>query len=148
MAKLLIVDDHEVLAASLAFVLDGVEEEAAHLEDVLARARAIDEAVAAMGLADLFVTTLSTEELNGAGKPAPDVYLEVCRRIGVDPRSSVAVEDAHNGILSARAAGLRVVAIPPHFNPPPASTLALADVVLDSLDDLTTDLVAGLLDLA
>ncbi|HEY3337219.1 MAG TPA: HAD family phosphatase [Propionicimonas sp.] len=105
----------------------------------------IDEAVAAMGLTDLFVTTLSTEEVNGAGKPAPDVYLEVCRRIGVEPGSAVAIEDAHNGILSAHAAGLKVIAIPPHFNPPPASTLALADVVLDSLDDLTTDLVAGLL---
>ncbi len=104
----------------------------------------IDAAVTAMGIADLFVTTVSTEELNGAGKPAPDVYLEVCRRIGVDPASAVAVEDAHNGILSAHAAGLKVVAIPPHFNPPPASTLALADIVLDSLDDLTTDLVAGL----
>lgn len=104
----------------------------------------IDAAVAAMGIADLLVTTVSTEELNGAGKPAPDVYLEVCRRIGVAPASAVAVEDAHNGILSAHAAGLKVVAIPPHFNPPPASTLALADVVLDSLDDLTTDLVSGL----
>jgi HAD superfamily hydrolase (TIGR01509 family) len=104
----------------------------------------IDAAVAAMGIGDLFVTTVSTEELNGAGKPAPDVYLEVCRRIGVAPATAGAVEDAHNGILSAHAAGLKVVAIPPHFNPPPASTLALADVILDSLDDLTTDLIAGL----
>lgn len=101
----------------------------------------IDAAIAAMGVAELFVTTVSTEELNGAGKPAPDVYLEVCRRIGVAPESTVAVEDAHNGILSAHAAGLKVVAIPPHFNPPPESTLALAAVVLDSLDDLTPDLI-------
>ena len=101
----------------------------------------IDAAVATMGIAELLVTTVSTEELNGVGKPAPDVYLEVCRRIGVTPRTTVAVEDAHNGILSARAAGLKVVAIPPDFNPPPASTLALADVVLDSLDDLTPDLI-------
>jgi beta-phosphoglucomutase-like phosphatase (HAD superfamily) len=52
--------------------------------------------------------------------------------------------DAHNGILSAHAAGLKVVAIPPHFNPPPAATLAVADVVLDSLDELTTELVVEL----
>ena len=101
----------------------------------------IDAAVKAMGVAELFVTTVSTEELNGAGKPAPDVYLEVCRRIGVAPPTAVAIEDAHNGILSAHAAGLKVVAIPPHFNPPPRSTLALADVVLDSLDDLTSELI-------
>ena len=105
----------------------------------------IDAAVTAMGLDGVFGATLSTEEL-GAGKPAPDVYLEVCRRLGVPPAGAVAVEDAHNGILSAHAAGLAVVAIPPHFNPPPAETLALADLVLGSLDDLTADLVDGLLE--
>lgn len=104
----------------------------------------IDAAVAELGLADVFATTLSTEELGGAGKPAPDVYLEACRRLGVEPAQAVAVEDAHNGILAAKAAGMAVVAIPPHFNPPPASTLALADAVLTSLNELTVELVAGL----
>ncbi len=104
----------------------------------------IDAAVTAMGLDGVFGTTLSTEEL-GAGKPAPDVYLEACRRLAVEPSRSVAVEDAHNGILSAHAAGLVVVAVPPHFSPPPAQTLALADLVLDSLDELTADRVDGLL---
>nr|WP_300141710.1 HAD family phosphatase [Propionicimonas sp.] len=103
----------------------------------------IDAAVRAMGLDGVFGTTLSTEEL-GAGKPAPDVYVEVCRRLGVEPGRAVAVEDAQNGILSAHAAGLAVVAIPPHFNPPPPEILALADVVLDTLDELTAELVAGL----
>jgi len=105
----------------------------------------IDAAVHAMGLDGVFGTTLSTEELQ-AGKPSPDVYLEACRRLGADPVRSVAVEDAHNGILSARAAGLAVIAIPPHFNPPPAKTLALADLVLDSLDELTADRVSALLE--
>lgn len=104
----------------------------------------IDAAVEAMGMAELFGTTISTEEL-AAGKPAPDVYLEACRRLGVDPAQAVAVEDAHNGILSAHAAGLIVVAVPPHFKPPPAATLALADAVIDSLDDLTVALVEELL---
>ncbi|MCB0913417.1 MAG: HAD family phosphatase [Propionibacteriaceae bacterium] len=105
----------------------------------------IDSAVASMGLAEEFGATLSTEELD-AGKPAPDVYLEVCRRLGVPPERAVAVEDAHNGILSAHTAGLAVVAVPPHFKPPSADTLALADVVLDSLDELTVDLVENLLE--
>lgn len=105
----------------------------------------IDAAVAELGLAEVFVTTVSTEELGGTGKPAPDVYLEVCRRLGVHPGQAVAVEDAANGILSAHAAGMLVVAIPPHFSPPPAETLALADAVLDSLDELTVELVEGLL---
>lgn len=106
----------------------------------------IDQAAATMGVADRFATTMSTEELaDGAGKPAPDVYLEVCRRLGVEPHRAVAIEDAPNGIRSAHAAGMKVVAIPPHFHPPGADVLALADVVIGSLDDLSIDLVAGLL---
>ena len=105
----------------------------------------IDAALEFMGVSDLFVAPLSTEELGGAGQPAPDVYLEVCRRLGVDAGRALAVEDAPNGILAAHAAGMAVVAIPPHFHPPSPDILALADVVIDSLDDLTVDLVADLL---
>lgn len=106
----------------------------------------IDEALRIMGVTDLFSATLSTEELGGgAGKPAPDVYLEVCRRLGVRPQRAVAVEDSSAGIRAAVAAGMGVIAIPPHFHPPSAETLALADVVLDSIDNLTVDLVADLL---
>jgi HAD superfamily hydrolase (TIGR01509 family) len=104
----------------------------------------IDAAVAELGLADVFATTLSTEELNGAGKPAPDVYLEVCRRLGADPSRSVAVEDAPNGIRSAHAAGMAVIAVPPHFHPPTADVLELADAVIENLDALDEALVSGL----
>ena len=104
----------------------------------------IDTAVAELGLAGVFATTASTEELGGAGKPAPDVYLEACRRLGVEPKQAVAVEDANAGILSAKAAGMAVIAVPPHFNPPPAGTLALADAVLADLGELSVELVAGL----
>ena len=106
----------------------------------------IDAAVEELGLADVFATTVSTEELNGAGKPAPDVYLEVCSRLGADPARSVAVEDAPNGIRSAHAAGLVVIAVPPHFHPPTADVLALADVVIDDLGRLDADLVTRLID--
>jgi beta-phosphoglucomutase-like phosphatase (HAD superfamily) len=64
------------------------------------------------------------------------VYLEAARRLGVDPVRCGAVEDSHNGIRSAKSAGMRVVAVPnPHF-PPDAGALALADVVLGSIDEL------------
>jgi HAD superfamily hydrolase (TIGR01509 family) len=73
------------------------------------------------------------------GKPAPDVYLEAARRLGVDPANCLAVEDSHNGIRSAKAAGMRVVAIPnPHF-PPGGDALALADVVLASVAELSPE---------
>ena len=63
--------------------------------------------------------TVSSEEVEH-GKPAPDVYLEAARRLGVDPAACAAVEDSRNGIRSARAAGMRVIAIPnPHYPPSP-----------------------------
>jgi HAD superfamily hydrolase (TIGR01509 family) len=100
----------------------------------------IDAALEVMGVADLFRTTVSSEEV-GRGKPAPDVYLEAAQRLGVRPQDVAAIEDSANGIRSAKAAGMRVIAIPnPHF-PPPDDVLAQADVVLGSLDELTPDAV-------
>jgi HAD superfamily hydrolase (TIGR01509 family) len=91
-------------------------------------------------LTPFFAATVSSEEV-AHGKPAPDVYVEAARRLGVDPRRAAAIEDSHNGIRSARAAGMRVVAIPnPHF--PPGDALDEADVVLSSLDELTPERVS------
>ncbi len=102
----------------------------------------IDLALELGGLAPLFAVTVSSEEV-GRGKPAPDVYLEAVRRLGVEPARAAAVEDSANGIRSAHAAGLRVVAIPNAHFPPDDESLALADVVLDSLTDLTAESVAA-----
>jgi HAD superfamily hydrolase (TIGR01509 family) len=102
----------------------------------------IDLALGLAGLAPLFRVTVSSEEV-ARGKPAPDVYVEACARLGVAPERAAAVEDSANGIRSAHAAGLRVVAIPnAHFRPA-EDALALAHVVLASLDDLTPEAVAG-----
>ena len=95
----------------------------------------IERALAVSGLAPLFRIAVSSEEV-ARGKPAPDVYLEASRRLGVDPRQAVAVEDSRNGILSARAAGMRVVAIPNRAFPPGEEALAAAHVVLRSLAKL------------
>lgn len=105
----------------------------------------IDAGIAQLEIADVIEVSISTEELNGAGKPAPDVYLEVCRRLGGDPHRSVAIEDSTNGIGAALAAGMVVIAVPPHFNPPPSEVLAEVDAVLTSLDELSVELVEGLL---
>jgi HAD superfamily hydrolase (TIGR01509 family) len=100
----------------------------------------IDLALELMSVADLFQATVSSEEVE-RGKPAPDVYLETARRLGVRPENVVAIEDSANGMRSAKAAGMRVIAIPnPHF-PPPADVLAEADLVLESLSELRLDAV-------
>jgi HAD superfamily hydrolase (TIGR01509 family) len=93
----------------------------------------IDRALELSGLDEFFRVTVSSEEV-ARGKPAPDVYLEAMRRLGIG--EGVAIEDSENGIKSAHAAGLRVIAIPnPHF-PPADDALALADEILPDLDAL------------
>jgi HAD superfamily hydrolase (TIGR01509 family) len=99
-------------------------------------------------LADLdacFAATVSSEEVP-SGKPAPDVYLEVARRLGYTPTGCVAVEDSANGIRSARAAGMTVIAVPNREFPPSADALALASDTLGSLAELAVPRVrrAGL----
>jgi HAD superfamily hydrolase (TIGR01509 family) len=96
----------------------------------------IDAALELAGLAHLFQATVSSEEVP-RGKPAPDVYLEAARRLGVAPERAAAIEDSHAGIRSAKAAGMRVVAIPNPSYPPDEHALAEADIVLDSISQLT-----------
>jgi len=94
------------------------------------------------GIAGCFQATVSAEEVEH-GKPAPDVYLEAARRLGVAPERCTAVEDSHAGIRSAKSAGMRVVAIPNAAFPPDTETVALADAVIRSLDELTVDVLRG-----
>ena len=66
-----------------------------------------------------------------APKPAPDTYVDACVRLGVSPADAIAVEDSPHGVDAARAAGLRVVAVP---NPVTAQMdLSAADLVIASL---------------
>ena len=92
------------------------------------------------GIADRFAVVVSSEEV-ARGKPAPDVYLETARRLRVSPARIAAVEDSENGLRSAIAAGMRVIAIPNREFPPPETTLHEADVVLGSLAELTPDVI-------
>jgi HAD superfamily hydrolase (TIGR01509 family) len=101
-----------------------------------------EEVLELAGLAGCFRATVSSEEVE-RGKPAPDVYVEAARRLGVAPASCAAVEDSHAGIRSAKSAGMRVVAIPNASYPPDEEALTLADVVLESLDQLTPERIEG-----
>jgi HAD superfamily hydrolase (TIGR01509 family) len=102
----------------------------------------IDRVMETSGWGEVFRVWVSSEEV-ARGKPAPDVFLETARRLGVEPREAAGIEDSHNGILAADAAGLRVIAIPNHEFPPGEEALDRADVVLDSLEHLTPEIVDG-----
>jgi HAD superfamily hydrolase (TIGR01509 family) len=102
----------------------------------------IDAVLDVSELAPLFPVTVSSEEVT-RGKPAPDVYLEAARRLGVPPARCAAIEDSHGGIRAAKAAGMRVVAIPNPTYPPDEEALAEADVVLDSISSLAADIIEG-----
>jgi len=103
----------------------------------------IDLVLDLAGIADCFQATVSSEEV-ARGKPAPNVYLEAARLLELPPEDCAAVEDSHNGILSARRAGMRVIAIPNPRYPPEEEALAEADLVLRSPEELTPALVEGL----
>jgi HAD superfamily hydrolase (TIGR01509 family) len=122
---------------------EAVERMAAHWPLGLASSsnrELIDLVLEELGVAHLFRATVSSEEVE-RGKPAPDVYFEAARRLGVDPTRAAAIEDSENGIRAARAAAMRVLAIPNAHFPPGDDVLAQADVVLRSLDELTIEAV-------
>jgi HAD superfamily hydrolase (TIGR01509 family) len=92
------------------------------------------------GLDEVIRAWVSSEEVD-RGKPAPDVYLEAARRLGVAPARCVAVEDSSNGMRSAHAAGMAVVAVPMRAFPPAADALALAAAKVAGIADVTPAVV-------
>ncbi|WP_206186659.1 HAD family phosphatase [Williamsia sp. 1135] len=105
--------------------------------------RLIDAVLETAGWTDLFEVTVSTEELD-RGKPAPDVYLHAVRELGREPAACAAIEDSSNGMRSATAAGLILIAAPRPDYPPADDALAKAALVIDGIDALTTDAVESL----
>jgi beta-phosphoglucomutase-like phosphatase (HAD superfamily) len=83
-----------------------------------------------MGFGEFMEDVVSGEDA-GADKPAPDVYLEACRRLDADPSDAIAFEDSPLGATAARRAGLFVVAVPSA----PGMTID-ADLVVSRLDDV------------
>jgi HAD superfamily hydrolase (TIGR01509 family) len=74
--------------------------------------RFVQRSIEIVGFGDLFDVVLSAHEV-AAPKPAPDPYLEACRRLGVEPGPAVvALEDSPTGVAAARAAGLTVIGVP------------------------------------
>lgn len=92
--------------------------------------RLIDAVCDKLGLGDITVRCSALDEAHG--KPAPDVYLAAARRLGVSPASCLAIEDSPHGIASAKAAGMRCLAVPdPVLEADPG--YRVADMVLPTL---------------
>jgi HAD superfamily hydrolase (TIGR01509 family) len=93
----------------------------------------LDSVLATAGVADRFEHTVAGDEVEHP-KPAPDIYLEACRRLHADPERSVALEDSPTGAQAAHAAGMHVIGVPylPDMEIPPAdlTTASLADAVV------------------
>lgn len=138
----------ELAAADFARGVDPMEG-AVDLVDELRRAgrpmavasnsfhRLVDLALKGSALRDAFDIVVAADDVQHP-KPAPDLFLEACRRLGVEPAEAVAIEDSRPGVASARAAGLYVIGIP-----------AVSGVRLDDADaiagSLTDELVRRIL---
>lgn len=108
-----------------------------------APATLIETVLTAASLRGHFAVVMSSEQVP-LGKPAPDIYLAVTRELGREPARCAAVEDSTNGLRSAAAAGLHVIAIPRPSYPPDPAALAAADLTLPTLAALTPGAVEGL----
>jgi len=95
--------------------------------------RFVERSLEIAGFVDRFDVVLSAHEV-AAPKPAPDPYLEACRRLGVEPGSSVvALEDSPTGVAAARAAGLTVIGIPSVEGVELEEAHEIADSLLDAV---------------
>jgi beta-phosphoglucomutase-like phosphatase (HAD superfamily) len=103
----------------------------------------IEHSLELAGLRKYFRVVVSSDDV-AVGKPAPDVYLEACRRLGTEPARAAAIEDSTNGLRAAAAAGLAVVAIPNPAFPPAPDALALADLCLGSVGEVTGDIIRAI----
>jgi HAD superfamily hydrolase (TIGR01509 family) len=105
--------------------------------------RLLNAVLKSAGWTDVFAEVLSSDDLL-RGKPAPDIYLEITRRLGVPAERIAVFEDSANGMLAAYEAGNRVIAIPSHYFNPPADVLQKAALVLPTLADFTLDMLERL----
>lgn len=93
--------------------------------------RLVDAALRTTGLLDVFDAIVTADDVAHA-KPAPDLYLLACDRLGVMPAHALALEDSASGVAAAKAAGLTCIAVPQYAE----TDVSAADRVIDSLEEL------------
>jgi len=93
------------------------------------------------GLEKYFAVIVCGDDVK-TGKPHPETYLVACQKLGLPPGDCVVLEDATNGIAAANAAGCKCIAVRNPHTPP--QDLGLADIILDSLEQINLALIAEL----
>jgi HAD superfamily hydrolase (TIGR01509 family) len=93
--------------------------------------RLVDTALATAAMADAFDAIVTSDDVDHP-KPAPDIYLLVCERLGVSPTDALALEDSASGVAAAKAAGLTCIGVPQYAE----TDVSAADRVIDSLEEL------------
>jgi HAD superfamily hydrolase (TIGR01509 family) len=93
--------------------------------------RLVDAALGSARLVDAFEVIVTSDDV-AHSKPAPDIYLLVCERLGLAPEDVLALEDSASGVASAKAAGLTCIAVPQFVE----TDVAAADRIIDSLEEL------------
>ncbi|TMB57065.1 MAG: HAD family hydrolase [Chloroflexi bacterium] len=96
--------------------------------------RLVDTALRTAGLLGAFDAVVTSDDVDHA-KPAPDLYLLACERLGVAPGEALALEDTQSGIAAAKAAGLTCIAVPQFAE----TDVSAADRVIDSLEELLAE---------
>jgi len=97
--------------------------------------RLVDTALASARLVDAFEAIVTSDDVENP-KPAPDLYLLACERLGVEPADALALEDSPSGVAAAKAAGLTCIAVPQFAE----TDVSAADRVIDSLEELLAEL--------
>ncbi len=96
--------------------------------------RLVDAALASAGMADAFDAIVTADDVERS-KPAPDLYLLACERLGVLPGHALALEDSPSGVAAAKAAGLTCIAVPQFAE----TDVSAADRIIDSLEELLAE---------
>ncbi len=93
-----------------------------------------------VGLLDYFNVLVSGEDVSN-GKPAPDIFLLTAKKLGVDPHHCVVFEDAVSGVMAAKAAGMKCIAV---TNTHQAEDLTIADMVISDFSALSLPLISSM----
>jgi HAD superfamily hydrolase (TIGR01509 family) len=94
----------------------------------------VDDALRTAGLSDAFDAIVTADDVE-QGKPAPDLYLLACQRLGTAPGETLALEDSPSGVAAAKAAGLDCIAVPQYAE----TDVSAADRIIDSLEELLAE---------